>query len=218
MYWCAADIGWVTGHSYIVYGPLANATTSVIYEGTPDTPGRDRLWSIVERYGVTQLYTAPTAIRTFMKWGDQEPAGHDLSSLRVLGTVGEPINPEAWMWYHTHIGGERCPIVDTWWQTETGAHMVAPLPGVVTTKPGSATFPLPGISVEVVDDAGQPITKGGGYLTITKPWPAMLRGIWGDPERYRDTYWSTTKGATSPATAARSTTTATCGCWVGSTT
>ena len=194
VYWCAADIGWVTGHSYIVYGPLTNGATSVIYEGTPDTPGRDRLWSIVERYGVTQLYTAPTAIRTFMKWGDQEPAGHDLSSLRVLGTVGEPINPEAWMWYHTHIGGERCPIVDTWWQTETGAHMIAPLPGVVTTKPGSATFPLPGISVEVVDDAGRPIAKGGGYLTITKPWPAMLRGIWGDPERYRDTYWSTYDG------------------------
>ena len=160
VYWCAADIGWVTGHSYIVYGPLANGATSVIYEGTPDTPGRDRLWSIVERYGVTQLYTAPTAIRTFMKWGDQEPAGHDLSSLRVLGTVGEPINPEAWMWYHTHIGGQRCPIVDTWWQTETGAHMVAPLPGVVTTKPGSATFALPGIFVEVVDDAGQPIDQG----------------------------------------------------------
>jgi len=194
VYWCAADIGWVTGHSYIVYGPLTNGATSVIYEGTPDTPDKDRLWSIVERYGVTQLYTAPTAIRMFMKWGDQEPARHDLSSLRVLGTVGEPINPEAWMWYHTHIGGERCPIVDTWWQTETGAHMITPLPGVTTTKPGSATFPLPGISVEVVDDHGVPVTKGGGYLTITKPWPSMLRGIWGDPERYFDTYWSTYEG------------------------
>ena len=194
VYWCAADIGWVTGHSYIVYGPLTNGATSVIYEGTPDTPGRDRLWSIVERYGVTQMYTAPTAIRTFMKWGDEHPAGHDLSSLRVLGTVGEPINPEAWMWYHTHIGGERCPIVDTWWQTETGAHMITPLPGVVTTKPGSATVPLPGISVEVVDEHGNAISKGGGYLTITQPWPSMLRGIWGDPDRYRDTYWSTYEG------------------------
>jgi acetyl-CoA synthetase len=194
VYWCAADIGWVTGHSYIVYGPLTNGATSVIYEGTPDTPGRDRLWSIVERYGVTQLYTAPTAIRTFMKWGDEHPAAHDLSSLRVLGTVGEPINPEAWMWYHTHIGRETCPIVDTWWQTETGAHMITPLPGVITTKPGSATVPLPGISVEVVDDAGNPIAKGGGYLTITQPWPSMLRGIWGDPERYRATYWSTYEG------------------------
>jgi len=194
VYWCAADIGWVTGHSYIVYGPLANGATSVMYEGTPDTPGRDRLWSIVERYGVTQLYTAPTAIRMFMKWGDAEPAGHDLSSLRVLGTVGEPINPEAWMWYHEHIGASRCPIVDTWWQTETGAHMITPLPGVTTTKPGSATFPLPGISVEVVDDHGVPIERGGGYLTITKPWPSMLRGIWGDPARYFDTYWSTYEG------------------------
>ncbi|MBL8777816.1 MAG: acetate--CoA ligase [Acidimicrobiales bacterium] len=189
-YWCAADIGWVTGHSYIVYGPLTNGATSVIYEGTPDTPGKDRLWQIVETYGVTQLYTAPTAIRTFMKWGTQEPQKHDLSSLRVLGTVGEPINPEAWMWYHEHIGGERCPIVDTWWQTETGGHMITPLPGVTTTKPGSATFPLPGIGVEVVDDAGNPIERGGGYLTLTRPWPGMLRGIYGDPERYHDTYWS----------------------------
>jgi acetyl-CoA synthetase len=194
IYWCAADIGWVTGHSYIVYGPLTNGATSVIYEGTPDTPGRDRLWSIVERYGVTQLYTAPTAIRTFMKWGEEHPAAHDLSSLRVLGTVGEPINPEAWIWYHTHIGGERCPIVDTWWQTETGAHMITPMPGVITTKPGSATVPLPGISVEVVDHAGNPIDSGGGYLTITKPWPSMLRGIWGDPDRYRKTYWSEYEG------------------------
>ncbi|QGG93828.1 acetate--CoA ligase [Actinomarinicola tropica] len=190
VYWCAADVGWVTGHSYIVYGPLANGATQVMYEGTPDTPGRDRLWSIVEKYGVTQLYTAPTAIRTFMKWGVEEPEKHDLSSLRLLGTVGEPINPEAWMWYHRHIGGERCPIVDTWWQTETGAMMITSLPGVVTTKPGSATFPLPGIGVEVVDDAGNPVERGGGYLTLTRPWPSMLRGIWGDPERYRDTYWS----------------------------
>ena len=190
VYWCAADIGWVTGHSYIVYGPLANGATSVIYEGTPDTPGKDRLWEIVERYGVTQLYTAPTAIRTFMKWGEQEPKKHDLSSLRLLGTVGEPINPEAWMWYHQHIGGERCPIVDTWWQTETGGHMITPLPGVTATKPGSATFPIPGISAEVVDDEGHTVERGGGYLTITEPWPSMLRGIWGDPERYRETYWS----------------------------
>ena len=206
VYWCAADIGWVTGHSYIVYGPLANGATSVIYEGTPDTPlpsGRsgdradwpkDRLWDIIARYGVTQLYTAPTAIRTFMRWGADEPARHDLSSLRVLGTVGEPINPEAWMWYHTHIGGERCPIVDTWWQTETGGHMISPLPGVTTTKPGSATQPLPGIFAELVDDGGNPVRRGGGYLTITRPWPSMLRGIWGDPERYRETYWSRFEG------------------------
>ena len=194
VYWCAADIGWVTGHSYIVYGPLANGATSVIYEGTPDTPGRDRLWDIVERYGVTQLYTAPTAIRTFMKWGAQEPAKHDLSSLRVLGTVGEPINPEAWMWYHTHIGGESCPIVDTWWQTETGGHMISPLPGVTTTKPGSATHTIPGVFAELVDDDGRPVERGGGYLTITRPWPSMLRGIWGDPERYRETYWSRFEG------------------------
>ena len=194
IYWCAADIGWVTGHSYIVYGPLANGCTGVMYEGTPDTPGKDRLWSIVERYGVTQLYTAPTAIRTFMKWGAKEPAKHDLSSLRVLGTVGEPINPEAWMWYHEHIGGASCPIVDTWWQTETGAQMISSLPGVTTTKPGSATFPLPGISAELVDDDGNPVERGGGYLTITAPWPAMLRGIWGDPERYRETYWSRFEG------------------------
>jgi acetyl-CoA synthetase len=201
VYWCAADIGWVTGHSYIVYGPLANGATSVIYEGTPDTPRpefregprdawpKDRLWDIVERYGVTQFYTAPTAIRTFMKWGVQEPARHDLSSLRVLGTVGEPINPEAWMWYHANIGGERCPIVDTWWQTETGGHMITPIPGVTTTKPGSACHPIPGVSVELVDEEGNRIEQGGGYLTITRPWPGMLRGIWGDPDRYRSTYW-----------------------------
>ena len=202
VYWCAADIGWVTGHSYIVYGPLANGATSVMYEGTPDTPRpefrkgergdwpKDRLWDIVERYGVTQLYTAPTAIRTFMKWGAQEIDEDDLSSLRVLGTVGEPINPEAWMWYHTHIGNERCPIVDTWWQTETGGHMITPMPGVTTTKPGSATHAIPGVVVEVVDDSGNKVEKGGGYLTITEPWPSMLRGIWGDPERYKETYWS----------------------------
>jgi acetyl-CoA synthetase len=190
VYWCAADIGWVTGHSYIVYGPLTNGATSVIYEGTPDTPGKDRLWDIAERYGVTILYTAPTAIRTFMKWGAQEPERHDLSKLRLLGSVGEPINPEAWMWYHSHIGGGRCPVVDTWWQTETGAIMIAPLPGATTLKPGSATFPLPGIGAEVVDEAGNPVEKGGGYLTLTRPWPAMLRGIYGDPERYRDTYWA----------------------------
>jgi acetyl-CoA synthetase len=190
VYWCAADIGWVTGHSYIVYGPLANGATSVIYEGTPDTPEKDRLWSIVERYRVSILYTAPTAIRTFMKWGVKWPEGRDLSSLRLLGSVGEPINPEAWMWYHTHIGGGRCPVVDTWWQTETGAIMISPLPGVTKLKPGSATFPLPGIGAEVVDDQGQKVEQGGGYLTLTRPWPAMLRGIYGDPERYRETYWS----------------------------
>jgi acetyl-CoA synthetase len=190
VYWCTADIGWVTGHSYIVYGPLANGATSVIYEGTPDTPDKDRLWDIVERYGVTIFYTAPTAIRTFMKWGTQYPSKHDLSSLRVLGSVGEPINPEAWMWYHEHIGGERCPVVDTWWQTETGAIMISPLPGLTTTKPGSATFPLPGIAAEVVDNDGNRIDAGGGYLTLTRPWPSMLRGIYGDPDRYRETYWS----------------------------
>jgi acetyl-CoA synthetase len=190
VYWCAADIGWVTGHSYIVYGPLANAATSVMYEGTPDFPDRERWWSIIERYGVSILYAAPTAIRTFMKWGPEHPAAHDLSSLRVLGSVGEPINPEAWMWYRDHIGASRCPVVDTWWQTETGAIMISPLPALTTLKPGSATFALPGISAEVVDDRGEPVTRGGGYLTLTRPWPAMLRGIWGDPERYRETYWS----------------------------
>ena len=194
VYWCAADIGWVTGHSYIVYGPLTNGATSVIYEGTPDTPAKDRLWDIAERYGVTILYTAPTAIRTFMKWGTQEPEAHDLSRLRLLGSVGEPINPEAWMWYHEHIGGGRCPIVDTWWQTETGAIMISPLPGATTTKPGSATFALPGIEIEVVDDVGGRIDRGGGYLTITRPWPSMLRGIYGDPARYLDTYWSRYEG------------------------
>jgi acetyl-CoA synthetase len=190
VYWCAADIGWVTGHSYIVYGPLANGATSVMYEGTPDFPDKDRWWSIVERYGVTILYCAPTAIRTMMKWGDRYPEGHDLSTLRLLGSVGEPINPEAWIWYRTHIGAERCPVVDTWWQTETGAIMISPLPGTTVLKPGSATFPLPGVAAEVVDDDGRTVAKGGGYLTLTEPWPAMLRGIWGDPERYRETYWS----------------------------
>jgi acetyl-CoA synthetase len=190
VYWCAADIGWVTGHSYIVYGPLANGATSVMYEGTPDFPERDRWWSIIERYKVTTLYTAPTAIRTFMKWGAEYPDRHDLSSLRLLGSVGEPINPEAWIWYWKEIGGGRCPIVDTWWQTETGAIMISPLPGITTLKPGSATFPLPGIGAEVVDDAGLTVARGGGYLTLTRPWPAMLRGIYGDPERYRQTYWS----------------------------
>ena len=194
VYWCAADAGWITGHSYIVYGPLANGATQVMYEGTPDTPDKDRLWRIVERYGVTQLYTAPTAIRMFMKWGDEYPARCDLSSLRILGSVGEPINPEAWMWYRTHIGGDRCPIMDTWWQTETGAHMITPLPAITALKPGSATRPFPGITAEVVDDHGDPVTEGGGYLTLTGPWPSMLRGIWGDPERYRETYWSTYPG------------------------
>jgi acetyl-CoA synthetase len=194
VYWCTADVGWVTGHSYIVYGPLANGATQVIYEGVPNFPGNDRLWSIVEKYGVTILYTAPTAIRTFMKWGIDEPHKHDLSSLRLLGSVGEPINPEAWMWYHEHIGGGRCPIVDTWWQTETGAIMISPLPGATTTKPGSATFPLPGIGAEVVDDDANPVTRGGGYLTLTEPWPSMLRGLWNDPKRYQDTYWSRFEG------------------------
>jgi acetyl-CoA synthetase len=194
VYWCAADIGWVTGHSYIVYGPLANGATSVMYEGAPDTPDKDRWWSMIEKYGVTILYCAPTAIRTFMKWGLRYPEAHDLSSLRVLGTVGEPINPEAWVWYWQNIGGGRCPVVDTWWQTETGAIMISALPGVTTLKPGSATFPLPGIGAEVVDESGQRVTLGGGYLTLTQPWPSMLRGIYGDPERYQSTYWSRFEG------------------------
>jgi acetyl-CoA synthetase len=193
IYWCAADIGWVTGHSYIVYGPLTNGATSVMYEGVPDHPDKDRWWDIIERYRVSILYCAPTAIRTFMKWGTQYPDGHDLSSLRLLGSVGEPINPEAWVWYWNTIGGGRCPVVDTWWQTETGAIMISPLPGVTTLKPGSATFPLPGISAQLVDDAGKPAERGG-YLTLTEPWPAMLRGIWGDPERYKETYWSRFEG------------------------
>jgi acetyl-CoA synthetase len=190
VYWCTADVGWITGHSYIVYGPLANGATQVMYEGVPNFPGNDRFWEIIESYRVTKFYTAPTAIRTFMKWGIEEPAKHDLSSLKVLGSVGEPINPEAWMWYHEHIGGGRCPIVDTWWQTETGGIMISPLPGATTTKPGSATFPLPGIGAELVDENGVRVDRGGGYLTLTRPWPGMLRGIWGDQERYRETYWS----------------------------
>jgi acetyl-CoA synthetase len=195
VYWCAADIGWVTGHSYIVYGPLANAATGVMYEGTPDTPAWDRWWQIVEDYKVNILYCAPTAIRAFMKQGEAWPAKHDLSSLRVLGSVGEPINPEAWLWYHEHIGGGKAPIVDTWWQTETGQILITPLPGVTTTKPGSATFAFPGIGVDVVDGNGQSVPwGGGGYLVLTRPWPGMLRGIYGDPERYKQTYWSRFQG------------------------
>jgi acetyl-CoA synthetase len=194
VFWCTADVGWVTGHSYIVYGPLSNGATQVMYEGVPNYPANDRLWEIIERYKVTKFYTAPTAIRTFMKWGAAEPAKHDLSSLKLLGSVGEPINPEAWMWYHEHIGGGNCPVVDTWWQTETGGIMISPLPGATTTKPGSATFPLPGVSAELVDDQGARVERGGGYLTLTRPWPGMLRGIWGDPQRYHDTYWARFEG------------------------
>jgi acetyl-CoA synthetase len=191
VFWCTADIGWVTGHSYIVYGPLANGATQVMYEGTPDTPHRGRWWENIEKYRVTLLYTAPTAIRTFMKWGEGIPAGFDLSSLRLLGSVGEPINPEAWIWYRRVIGGDRVPVVDTWWQTETGAIMISPLPGVTVAKPGSATRPLPGVSADVVDYDGQSVPNGGGgFLVLTEPWPAMLRGIWGDDARYRETYWS----------------------------
>jgi acetyl-CoA synthetase len=191
VYWTAADIGWVTGHSYIVYGPLANGTTSVMYEGTPDTPHKGRWWELIEKYKVNILYCAPTAIRTFMKWGADIPGKFDLSSLRVIGSVGEPINPEAYMWYRETIGGNRCPVVDTWWQTETGMIMVSPLPGVTAGKPGSAMKAIPGVSALVVDDAGKPVEKGsGGYLVLTEPWPAMLRTIWGDDDRYKDTYWS----------------------------
>jgi acetyl-CoA synthetase len=190
VFWCTADIGWVTGHSYVVYGPLANGATVVMYEGAPDWPEKDRFWEICERYGVTILYTAPTAIRAFMKWGNQWPAKHDLSRLRLLGSVGEPINPEAWMWYQEHIGGRRCPIVDTWWQTETGAIAISPLPGITATKPGSATTPLPGFSAELLDAKGDVIPVGGGLLALTKPWPSMLRTIWGDDERYVQTYFS----------------------------
>ena len=190
VFWCTADIGWVTGHSYVVYGPLAIGATVLMYEGAPDWPERDRFWGMVERYGVTVFYTAPTAIRAFMKWGTDHPDRHDLSTLRLLGTVGEPINPEAWMWYHEHIGHRRCPIVDTWWQTETGGIMITPLPGVVTTKPGSATIPFPGVSAELVDASGTRLEQGGGFLTLTEPWPGMLRTIYGDDERYRQTYWS----------------------------
>ncbi|MEX2181250.1 MAG: acetate--CoA ligase [Gemmatimonadaceae bacterium] len=190
VFWCTADVGWITGHTYLVYGPLANGATCVMYEGAPDWPERDRFWSICERHGVTILYTAPTAIRAFMKWGDEHPARHDLSSLRLLGTVGEPINPEAWMWYREHIGGFSCPIVDTWWQTETGSIVISPLPGVTATKPGSATQALPGYSAELLDSAAQPIAVGGGLLALTKPWPSMLRTIWGDDARYVETYFT----------------------------
>ena len=190
IFWCTADVGWVTGHSYIVYGPLANCATQIMYEGVPNFPANDRIWQIIEKYKATIFYTAPTAIRTYMKWGAQEPKKHDLSSLRLIGTVGEPINPEAWIWYNENIGGSRCPIIDTWWQTETGGMMITPLPGVTVTKPGSATFALPGIGAELVDEQGNRVFSGGGYLTLTTPWPGMLRGIWGDQKRYRETYWS----------------------------
>ncbi len=190
IFWCTADIGWVTGHSYIVYGPLALGATGILYEGTPDFPAQDRFWEIVERYKATILYTAPTAIRAFMKWGREHADKHDLSSLRLLGSVGEPINPEAWMWYHDVIGGGRCPVVDTWWQTETGAIMIAPLPGLTTLKPGSATRAFPGIVADVVDEHGNSVPAGGGYIVIREPWPSMTRGVYGDPQRFRDTYWS----------------------------
>jgi acetyl-CoA synthetase len=191
VFWCTADIGWVTGHSYVVYGPLANGATQVMYEGAPDFPDKDRFWEICAKYGVTIFYTAPTAIRAFMKWGESYPEAHDLSALRLLGSVGEPINPEAWMWYHKTIGAERCPIVDTWWQTETGHMMISPLPGVIPTKPGSATKPLPGISADVVDSNGQSVPLGGGgYLVLKRPWPGMLRTLYKDPERFQDVYWS----------------------------
>ncbi len=195
VYWCTADVGWITGHSYVVYGPLINGATQVIYEGTPDTPHKGRMFEIIEKYGVTILYTAPTLIRTWMKWGDEFPEAQNLSSLRLLGSVGEPINPEAWMWYREVIGGNRCPIVDTWWQTETGAIMISPLPGVTATKPGSAMTALPGISAKVVDDNGVVVPNGhGGYLILDKPWPSMLRGVWGEDERYKETYWSRFNG------------------------
>ncbi|HUP66234.1 MAG TPA: acetate--CoA ligase [Thermoanaerobaculia bacterium] len=194
VFWCTADVGWVTGHSYVVYGPLANGATIFLYEGAPDWPSRDRLWELVDKYGVTIFYTAPTAIRAFMKWGHQHPESHNLSTLRLLGSVGEPINPEAWMWYHKNIGRERCPIVDTWWQTETGAIMITPLPGLVATKPGSATHQFPGIDAKILRDDGESIEVGGGYLAITRPWPSMLRGIWRDPQRFEQQYWSKWKG------------------------
>jgi acetyl-CoA synthetase len=190
VYWCTADIGWVTGHSYVVYGPLANGATVFMYEGAPDWPQKDRFWALIERYGITILYTAPTAIRAFMRWGTEWPRSHDLSSLRLLGSVGEPINPEAWIWYYHFIGGDRCPVVDTWWQTETGAIMITPLPGVTTLKPGSATRPFPGISAEIRNERGDAIEVGGGLLALTRPWPAMLRGIYGDPDRYVKQYWN----------------------------
>jgi acetyl-CoA synthetase len=204
VYWCTADVGWITGHSYIVYGPLCNGSTVVMYEGAPNQPKEDRFWEVIEKYKVTVFYTAPTAIRAFIKWGDQHPKGHDLSSLRLLGSVGEPINPEAWMWYHTVIGGGRCPIVDTWWQTETGAIMIAPLPGAVPTKPGSATMPLPGIAAEVVDKSGNPVpANAGGFLVVKRPWPSMMRTIYGDDDRYKATYWSNYPGVYFTADGAR---------------
>jgi acetyl-CoA synthetase len=191
VYWCTADVGWITGHSYVVYGPLINGATQVMYEGTPDTPNKGRMFEIIAKYGITILYTAPTLIRTWMKWGDEFPQAHNLSTLRLLGSVGEPINPEAWMWYREVIGGNRCPIVDTWWQTETGAIMISPLPGVTSTKPGSAMSAIPGISTKVVDDNGVAVPNGhGGYLILDKPWPSMLRGVWGEDQRYRENYWS----------------------------
>lgn len=195
LFWCTADIGWVTGHSYVVYGPLLNGASILMYEGAPDWPERDRFWELVEKYGVTVFYTAPTAIRTFIKWGADWPARHDLSALRLLGTVGEPINPEAWMWYRKHIGGDRCPIVDTWWQTETGMILITPLPGITTLKPGSATVPFPGIEAQVVDEHGAQVPpNAGGYLVLPRPWPAMLRGIYGDPARFRREYWERIPG------------------------
>ncbi|MEM7306910.1 MAG: acetate--CoA ligase [Planctomycetota bacterium] len=204
VYWCTADVGWITGHSYIVYGPLANGATVVMYEGAPNHPHPGRFWELVERHNITILYTAPTAIRAFMKWGDEHPARHDLSTLRLLGTVGEPINPEAWMWYHRVIGAERCPIVDTWWQTETGGIMLTPLPGVQATKPGSATRPFFGVDAAIVDEEGNEVgANRGGYLVIKKPWPSMLRGIWGDMERFRETYWSRFPGRYFPGDGAR---------------
>jgi acetyl-CoA synthetase len=189
VYWCTADIGWVTGHSYVVYGPLANGATILLYEGAPDTPARDRFWALIEKYGVTILYTAPTAIRAFMKWGAEWPRARNLGSLRLLGSVGEPINPEAWMWYHEHVGRGRCPVVDTWWQTETGRIMITPLPGISTLKPGSASRPFPGVEAAVLDVGGSPVVVGGGYLAIPRPWPAMLQTIWGDEERFLETYF-----------------------------
>ena len=195
VYWCTADVGWITGHSYMVYGPMINGATQVMYEGTPDTPSKDRIFKLIEKYKVTILYTAPTLIRTWMKWGDEFPNSCDLSSLRLLGSVGEPINPEAWMWYREIIGHNNCPIVDTWWQTETGAIMVSPLPGITATKPGSAMGPLPGVDATVIDDEGKVVGNGhSGYLTLNKPWPSMMRGVWGEPERYRETYWSRFEG------------------------